>query len=120
MKILIFCIIVCVTYASDLCLMLSPEEEAALTHAQDRARKGGGQTKNFSTLRLDGIIYIHQKSWTIWLNGRAIKAGESVDTLRILNVTPESVEVIWSPKPDQHHQISLKPNEVFQNTNAFP
>lgn len=119
MKIFPLCLICCATHASDICLMLSPAEEAALMWAQDQARKGK-QIKNPNNLRLDGIIYSHQTSWTIWLNGRSIKAGESVDALRILKVTPESVEVIWSPKPDQHHQICLKPNEVFQSTSPPP
>jgi hypothetical protein len=109
----LLCFVCCASHASDLCLMLSPTEEAALTRAQQQARKGE-QANNSDTLRLDGIIYSHPKSWTIWLNGRAIKAGESVDTFRIINVTPESVEMIWSPKQDQHHQICLKPNETFQ------
>ncbi len=115
------CCFVCgVANASDLCIMLSPAEEAALMRAQEQARKSGGQAKNPHALRLDGIIYTHQKSWTIWLNGRSIKAGEFVDAFRILNVTPESVEVIWIPKADQRHQLCLKPNEVFQTTNTLP
>ena len=116
MKILIFCFMGFVTYASDLCVMLSPVEEGALIRAQERAC----QVKDSATLRLDGIIYTHQESWTIWLNGRSIKAGESVDTLHILKVTPESVEVIWNPKLGQRHQISLKPNEIFHNISALP
>ncbi|MCE3230551.1 MAG: hypothetical protein K0R76_977 [Alphaproteobacteria bacterium] len=120
MKVLIFCFLWGATCASDLCLMLSPAEEAALAHAEDHARKNGGRAKNPGTLRLDGIIYSHEKSWTIWLNGRSIKAGEPTDMLRILNVTPSYVEIVWNPKPDQRHQICLKPNEVFQQTDTFP
>lgn len=101
-------------YASDLCLMLSPEEESALTRAQEQASKIGHTKEPPPVLRLDGIIYSHPKSWTIWLNGRSIKAGESIDALRILNVTPESVDIVWNPKPDQQHQIRLRPNEIFQ------
>ena len=121
MKSFILCLVCCVAHASDLCLMLSKAEEAALIQAQEKARKGNrGQAKSPETLRLDGIIYSHQKSWTIWLNGRSIKPGQVVDALRIVNVTPESVEVIWSPKPNQHHQVCLKPNEVFQTSSALP
>ena len=119
-KVFIFYFACGVANASDLCVMLSPTEEAALIRAQEQGRKRGGQAKNLRTLRLDGIIYTHQKSWTIWLNGRSIKAGEFVDAFRILNVTPESVEVIWIPKADQRHQLCLKPNEVFQTTNTLP
>ncbi len=113
------CFLWVTTYASDVTLMLSPTEEAALTRAQDQARTNK-DTKNSNMLRLNGIIYTHPTSWTIWINGRPIKAGEAVETLQILKVTPDSVEVIWSPKPDQHHQICLKPNEVFQSTKALP
>jgi hypothetical protein len=70
------------------------------------------------SLRLDGIIYSHQKSWTIWLNGRSIKPGQKVEALRIVKVTPEVVELIWSPNPGEYHQISLRPNEVFQTSNG--
>lgn len=101
--------------ASDMSLMLSPTEESALTHAQELAQTSK-KNKNSNTLHLNGIIYTHQTSWTIWINGRPIKAGEVVETLQILKVTPDSVELIWSPQPDQHHQICLKPNEVFQST----
>lgn len=107
------CFLGAVIQASEISLMLSPAEEAALTQAQDQAR-----AKNANTLRLNGIIYTDPTSWTIWINGRPIKAGETVETLRILKVTPDSVDMIWSPTPDQHHQISLKPNEEFQDTNS--
>ena len=103
------------THASEMSLMLSSTEEAALIQAQDRAR-----TSNPNGLRLNGIIYSHPTSWTIWINGRPIKAGEVVETFNILKVTPDSVEMIWAPKPDQHHQIFLKPNEVFQDTTVLP
>jgi hypothetical protein len=108
-----------VTHASPMSLMLSPVEEAALAHAQDQARINKG-TKNANILRLNGIIYTHPTSWTIWINGRPIKAGEVVEALQILKVTSDSVELIWTPKPDQHHHICLKPNEVFQNKDVLP
>ena len=63
MKMLLFFLICQAIQASDLCLMLNPEEEAALTHAEEQARKGGAQSKNPHALRLDGIIYSHPKSW---------------------------------------------------------
>jgi len=113
------CLVSATIHASDISLMLSPAEEAALTRAQAQARTNT-DAKNSTMLRLNGIIYTHPTSWTIWINGRPIKAGEAIDTLQILKVTPDSVELIWSPKPGQHHQICLKPNEVFQNTNTLP
>jgi hypothetical protein len=100
--------------------MLSPQEEVAITRAQKQAGKQSGYTKSPTSLRLDGIIYSHPKAWAIWLNGRSIKAGESVESIRILKVTPQSVDLVWSPKPDQHHRICLKLNDVFQSTNSFP
>lgn len=105
--------------ASEMSLMLSPTEEAALTQAQEQARTGK-EAKNPNRLRLNGIIYSHPTSWTIWINSRPIKTGEMIEALQILKVTPDSVEMIWSPKPDQHHQICLKPNEVFQDTTILP
>lgn len=120
MKMLLFFLICRAIQASDLCLMLNPEEEAALAHAEEQARKGGTQSKNPHALRLDGIIYSHPKSWTIWINGRSIKAGDSMDTLRILHVTPESVEGVWTPSAGQNYPFSLKPNEVFDGGKAFP
>jgi hypothetical protein len=106
--------------ASDLCLMLTPEEETAITYAQQQADKGGKYTKIPTSLRLDGIIYSDPESWVIWLNGRSIRAGESVDSIRILKVTPEAVTLIWFPKPDQGHQICLKPNGSFQGEGFQP
>lgn len=121
MKVLIFCLMACVVNASDLCIMLSSTEQEALTRAQEQAQMGErGHGTNPVNLRLDGIIYTDQKSWTIWLNGRSIKSGQRIDALRIVKVTPESVELIWCPKPGEHHQISLRPNEVFQTSNAIP
>jgi len=92
--------------------MLSSTEEAALAQAQARAQK---ETRSSNTLRLDGIIYTDPASWTIWVNSRPIKAGETVETFHILKVTPDFVEMIWSPKPNQRHQVCLKPNEEFQD-----
>lgn len=119
-KALIFCLASSSIEASDLCLMLSPQEEAAITRAQKQTGNRSGYAKSPTSLRLDGIIYSHPKSWAIWLNGRSIKAGESVESIRILKVTPESIDIIWSPKPDQHHRIFLKLNGVFQIANSFP
>lgn len=107
----------CTTNASDICLMLSQAEQTAIKGALENAQEEK-QPHKPNILRLDGIIYTDQDSWTIWLNGRPIKSGESFDDLRILKVTADSVEIIWSPKPDQHHQIRLKPNEVFKTTKA--
>jgi len=121
LRVLILWFVCCASNGSDLCLMLSPAEEAALLRAQEQARKGSsGPLKNPIKLRLEGIIYSNQKSWTIWLNGRSIKPGQKIDSLRILTVTPESVELIWCPKPGETHQICLRPNEVFQTSNTLP
>lgn len=107
------------TYGSDICLMLSPAEEGALTRAQEQSHlRGEKALKNSEKLRLDGIIFSHQNSWTIWLNGRSIKQGQKIDSLRIVAVTPEVVDLVWYPKPGETHQISLRPNEVFQA--SFP
>ncbi|MGV8949121.1 MAG: hypothetical protein ACOH2E_07165 [Candidatus Paracaedibacter sp.] len=113
------CLLWVTTRASAMSLMLSPVEEAALIHAQDQARTNKG-SKNSNILRLNGIIYTHPTSWTIWINGCSIKAGEVVEALQILKVTSDSVELIWNPKADLHHHICLKPNEVFQNTDIHP
>ena len=109
----------CATQASEPTIMLSPAEEAALIQAQERAHEvANGKTKSSESLRLEGIIYSHEKSWTIWINGRSIKPGHKLATLRILTVTPESVEMIWSPRPGERYQVFLGPNEVFQPPNA--
>ena len=120
MKKLILLMMCSTVQASDLCLMLSPVEEAAISRAQEKAQGiGSGQTQKQISMRLDGIIYTHEKSWTIWINGRAIKSGQKVEGLRILKVTPDFIEAIWSPKPDEHYEIFLKPNEVFSQSNSF-
>lgn len=116
---ILLCFLGMTIQASEISLMLSPAEEAALAQAQDQARTHK-EAKNSDTLRLNGIIYTDPTSWTIWINGRPIKAGETVETLRILKVTPDFVDMIWSPAPNQHHQICLKPNEEFQNINSHP
>lgn len=117
MKFIAFCLICGAAYASGLSLMLTPDEESALVQAEERSKKGAGESGQIPhALRLDGIIYSHPESWTIWLNGRPIKAGESIDSLHILSVTPESVEIVWCPKPGQRHEILLRPNDTFQGT----
>jgi len=121
MKFVTFCLICCAAIASDLSLMLTPEEESALTQAEEKASKNADAIKQAPhALRLDGIIYNHSKSWTIWLNGRPIKAGESINRLHILNVTPESVEIVWCPKPDQRYRILLRPCDIFQGATLPP
>ena len=119
MKYLLFPLMCCATHASDLCIMLSSTEEEAIKTALEQAQNRG-QIKGGTQIRLDGIIYTNPSSWTIWLNGRAVKAGESSPTFHILNVTPNSVELIWSPKPDQRHQVCLKINEAFQIATSTP
>jgi hypothetical protein len=79
-----------------------------------------GQGGKLTNLRLDGIIYTNQNSWTIWVNGRSIKPGQKVDAFRIVKVTPESVELIWCPTRGDHHQVSLRPNEAYQPSHVIP
>ena len=120
-KALILCCLCWGSYASDFNMMLTSAEEAALKRAQEQAQKAtSSQSKGPEKLRLDGIVYINQKSWTIWLNGRSIKPGQRIEALRILRVTPESVELIWCPSPDERHQLFLTPNEVFQLSSTLP
>lgn len=99
--------------------MLSSTEEEAIKTALEQTQNKG-QIKGATQVRLDGIIYTNPTSWTIWLNGRAVKAGEPTPNFRILKVTPNSVELIWSPKPDQCHQVRLKINEAFQIATSTP
>lgn len=121
LRVLIFWLMACIVNASDLCIMLSSTEEAALIRAQEQAKMGErGQGANPINLRLDGIIYTDQNSWTIWLNGRTIKPGQKIDALRIVKVTPESVELMWYPKRGEHHQISLRLNEAYQSSHVIP
>jgi hypothetical protein len=98
-----------------LSILFSPEENAAIARALDTHKK----SKISYKLCLNGIIYTNQKSWTIWLNGQLIKTGQSLETLRLLKVrivkvTPESVEVLWTPKPNHSHHVCLKLNETVQ------
>jgi hypothetical protein len=97
--------------------MLSPVEENALL----RAQKQGGNEKTAHAqrnelLRLDGIIYNHQTSWTIWLNGRSVKPGQKLENLRIVKVTPYTVDLIWNPNPGTYHQVCLKPSESYHKS----
>lgn len=121
-KCFLLCFVSFATYGSDISLMLSPAEEGALTRAQEQShKKGDKDVKNSEKLRLDGIIFSHQNSWTIWLNGRSIKQGQKIDTLRIVMVTPDTVDLVWCPKPGgESYEISLKPNEVFQASSLIP
>jgi hypothetical protein len=108
-------------FASDLSIMLSPAERSALVRAQDQAKLIlKGKECSISSLRLDGIVYSHQKSWIIWINGRAIKPGQKIQSIRILKVTPDFVEIVWSPKVEEHYQICLKLNEVFETSAIVP
>lgn len=100
------------TWSSDICLMLSPSEKLAVSQARVQAHREA-EAHNSKLLCLNGIIYTDEGSWTIWINGRSLKPGEYVDGIRILNVTPDSVEVLWTPKPQQQHQIVLRPNQIF-------
>ena len=117
MKILLprtfFGILFCKTvWSADICLMLTPSERIAVSQAQAQAHKQT-EAHNSRRLCLNGIIYTNEGSWTIWINGRSIKPGEYVDGIRILNVTPDSVEIVWKPKPQQQHQIILRPGQIF-------
>jgi len=111
----------CAGHCAELSIMLSASEEAAIIRAQEQARTGNkGPGPTSGSLRLDGIIYSHQNSWTVWLNGHVIKPGQKIETIRIVKVTPDTVDLIWSPNPGEYHQISLKPNEVFQPSTIVP
>ena len=113
-RIFIFCLYGAVIYASELSLMLSPVEENALLRAQKQGRnEKKAHAQGNELLRLDGIIYNHQTSWTIWLNGRSIKPGQKLENLRIVKVTPYAVDLIWNPNPGTYHQVCLKPSESY-------
>lgn len=114
-KAIIFMCLCEVCYATDFSLMLSAVEEDALNIAQKRAQSAiNKQVTDPTSLRLDGIVYNHQKSWTIWINGELIRPGLKYNTIRIIKVTSEMVELIWNPSPEVSHQVCLRPNEVFQ------
>jgi hypothetical protein len=106
--------------ATDICLMLSPSEEAALSQAQEQAEKiGNPKSRVTGTIRLDGIVFKDPENWTIWVNGRAIKSGQTNPDFQILKVTPDQVEMIWT-KNGESHQISLKPNENAESLPLIP
>lgn len=116
-RIFIFCLFGAFIYASELSIMLSPVEEDALLRAQKQAGNNKkGYVQRDELLRLDGIIYNHQTSWTIWLNGRSIKPGQKVENLRIIKVTPYKVDLIWNPSPGAFHQVCLKPSESYHQS----
>ena len=102
-------------HASDICLLLDALEEKALLQAQQTNQRAYNARKPAS-LRLNGIIFRDESSWMIWLNGRPLKSGETIENIRILVVKPESVELIWNPCPGQSHHITLRPNEEFKPT----
>ncbi len=99
-------------WSSDICLMLNPSEKIAVSQAHAQAHRQA-EAHNSNMLCLNGIIYTDESSWTIWINGRSIKPGEYVDGIRILTVSPDSVEIVWTPKLRQQHQIVLRPNQIF-------
>jgi hypothetical protein len=101
-----------VTRAADICLLLSPFEEAAIRQALDK-RNLPKKHLPPSSLRLNGIIFNNETFWTIWLNDQAISYGENVKDFRIIRVTDQNVELLWTVDDETHHQIILRAGETF-------
>lgn len=60
----------------------------------------------------EGIMYIAPHKWTVWINGHPFSERLSHPQIKIQEVAPQHVKLIWWHQ-NKKHAITLKPNEMY-------
>ncbi len=68
-------------------------DEAALVDAMAEPPALAAPRAMPADLDLQAIVYVSPQNWVVWINGRAWRAGDANDSLRILKVTPQEVRL---------------------------
>lgn len=66
-----------------------------------------------ATLYVSTILYMGPDSWTVWINGKPIAAGQEIKSFEITAVDPTSVELLVPLSAQGMRPIRLSPNQTF-------
>ena len=90
-------------------LFFTPQEVATAQRlSRQKALPGKG------LLRLDALMYSAPDEWTFWLQGEKWTPQTTRDDIRVLDVTPTSIRILWKENAESAPQeITLKPDETY-------
>jgi hypothetical protein len=91
-------------------LMFTPEEIKAI-HTQRHVQKLQNHRKE-GCLICNGILYINDKEWTVWLNEKLYSRHLSRPYIKIHKVTSHDVNLTWCYK-EHNHLITLQTNTGY-------
>jgi len=70
------------------------------------------QSQNTGTITLNGVIFLSDKQWIIWLNNQKITPERIPDWLRVTKITEAIIHCDYLYKGIWHH-LTLEPYDTF-------
>ena len=70
---------------------------------------------------LSGLVFVHEKDWTVWLNGMRIKPDAIPDEIKDIKVYKTHIDIKWFDEYNNKiYPIRLKPHQRFNvDTHVF-
>lgn len=90
-------------------LLFSPQQTREAENLADKSLPAGA-----AGIHLGAIIYYDRNDWTLWLQHKRWTPQTHEDDLKILDVTPASVELLWRDDNGDEREITLRPDQTYQ------
>ena len=70
---------------------------------------------------LSGLVFVHEKDWTVWLNGMRVKPDAIPDEIKDIKVYKTHIDIKWfDDYNNKIYPIRLKPHQRFNvDTHTF-
>jgi hypothetical protein len=70
---------------------------------------------------LSGLVFVHEKDWTVWLNGMRVKPDAIPDEIKDIKVYKTHIDIKWfDDYNNKIYPIRLKPHQRFNvDTHVF-
>jgi hypothetical protein len=66
-----------------------------------------------ATLFLSTILYAGPNDWTIWINGAPVSANQGFKSFQVVEITPNSVDLLVPLSAQGMRPVHLQPNQTF-------
>ena len=112
-------------------LMLTRSQVTSVENAKGAAEEQAATYAEFATItegavissapqredfQLDAIMFLGRDRWTFWLNGEAVTPESLPQGVAVLEVTPNRVQIAWTPdptKPAATTSFTLEPGQTY-------
>lgn len=75
-------------------------------------------TEEKSVLELQGISYLNEEDWVVWINNKRYSKKENFEGVKIQKINLAEIELIWIIEGYRHF-IKLSPGEVYCSKNRI-